>query len=141
MSVAAMNQKKSEKGFADEQAISATQETHLLIDDPVRGWRPMSMNRGLAAQRGELCLPSLARHTVRVALCHIEMSGGRAAKLARVELSQWTFDATGRISKPALFKRLRQKLDGVASEDGSQTLSAHDLKEIARCLSLPSVPG
>lgn len=110
----------------------------LLIEHPLKGWKVLSVSRGMAAQRGELLLPALANRTVRVALAYVQVGDGGPARLVRVELLQWVVDATGRVKKNDLLRSVREKLDGATAGVGDMAmeLTARDMEAIARCLSV-----
>lgn len=138
-----MSTENSGNKFAMAQAIAETLASRFLVEYPIKGWRLLSINRGVAAYSGKLLLPDLANQTIRVAFADVAVKNGRPVALYSLELAEWRVDAEGRVDQTALMSRIVEKLDQKADMPRQETgnraeqPSKADLEAILLALRLP----
>ena len=135
------------KDFKDQVAQKSAHDNELaircLIEYPVRGWRLFPLRKAMSADFNDLHLPEHAHQTIRVASVYVTVKHGKVIALRRLEISEWSLDADGRIDQEKLMAGIIKKFDqgtgGQHDDQGhaSDTISDVDILEIRQSLGLP----
>lgn len=111
-------------------AISARSAIRAFIHKPASGWVQIGINRAVAIQNGELCVPERAGKTIRVALAYIEIEGRIPVTLRNLTISEWKISDSGFADQAKQMSRIAEMIDGGIDDLGKIIPTSKDVEAI-----------
>jgi len=124
-----------------------------LILDPVEGWQILPQQQVLATFNGAHRLPEFAGCTIRFVAAHLHQTADGLVRLQRLELSDWHFDADGKVDQARQWADILRKVDPadeygtvdqarIAAADSIRTttisleMAASDIRDICKVIGI-----